>query len=110
VVDLRTEFGVNVGDDGKMRGRVFKGKLEAALLNAEGTHQRSFFLDAARATATKAFEIDSRQGHIEVIATSEDYAHASVPIAPPLPLDTGATLAPNMAPGLRGLVLVFAGN
>ena len=89
VVDLGTEFGVNVGDDGKMRGQVFKGRLEAALLNAEGTHQRSFFLDAARAKASKAFQIDSRQGHIEIIASSEDYVRASVPIAPPLPLDPG---------------------
>jgi hypothetical protein len=40
VVDLGTEFGLNVGTDGKMRGQVFKGKLEAALLSAEGTHQR----------------------------------------------------------------------
>jgi hypothetical protein len=59
------------------------------LLNAEGTHQRSFFLDAARAKATKAFQIDSRQGHFEIIASSEDYVRASVPIAPPLPLSAG---------------------
>jgi hypothetical protein len=40
VIDLGTEFGLNVGTDGKMRGQIFKGKLEAALLSAEGTHQR----------------------------------------------------------------------
>ncbi len=84
VVDLGTEFGLNVGTDGKMRGQVFKGKLEAALLSAAGTPQRSFFLDAARANASKAFEIDSRAGHIEPVAVSEDFVVASHPVAPPL--------------------------
>ena len=87
VVDLGTEFGLNVGTDGKLRGQVFKGRLEAALLNAAGAPQRSFFLDAASANASKAFEIDSRAGHIEAIAASEDFIRASHPIAPPLILD-----------------------
>jgi hypothetical protein len=91
VVDLGTEFGLNVGTDGKMRGQVFKGRLEAALLSAAGTLQRSFFLDAAKANASKAFEIDSRTRHIEVVATSEDFVRALDPLAPPLILDADYT-------------------
>jgi hypothetical protein len=86
VIDLGTEFGLNVATDGKMRGQVFEGTLEAALLSAEGTPQRSLFLDAAQASASKAFEVDSRSGHIEVIATSEDFIRASERVAPPLTL------------------------
>ncbi len=87
VVNLGTEFGLNVGNDGKLKGQVFKGRLEAALLNAEGSPQRSFLLDSSGADFSKAFEIDSRAGHIEVVAASEDFIVASEPIAPPLILD-----------------------
>jgi hypothetical protein len=86
VVDLGTEFGLNVAPDGKMRGQVFKGRVEAALLSPAGTPQRSFYLDAGRADATKAFEIDSRAGHIEAIRASEDFLRPSVPTSAPLPL------------------------
>jgi hypothetical protein len=93
VVDLGTEFGLNVGADGKLRGRVFKGRVEAALLSAAGTPQRSFFLDATKANASKAFEIDSRSGHIEPVAASEDYVPASDPAAPPLTLSADYSAA-----------------
>ncbi len=89
IVDLGTEFGVNVGLDGKMRGQIFKGQLEAALLNASGTSQRSYFLDADRADATKAFEVDSQAKRIEAIATSADFVAASEPTDPPLRLAAG---------------------
>ena len=107
VVDLGTEFGLNVETDGKLRGQVFKGRLEAALLNASGTSQRSFFLDATRANASKAFEIDSRAGHIEAIATSEDFILASHPIAPPLLLNAEYASAgpPDAAVGLLAVRL-----
>ena len=87
VVDLGTEFGLNVGADGKMQGRVFKGRLEAALLSAEGTPQRSYFLDAAGADATKAFEVDSRSGRIDAVEAPGDFVAASDPISPALDLD-----------------------
>ncbi len=87
VVDLGTEFGLNVGADGKMRGQVFKGQLEAALLSPTGTPQRSYSLNAARANATKAFEIDSRAGRIDAVATSADYISVADPVASPLNLD-----------------------
>ena len=89
VVDLGTEFGLNVGLDGKMQGRVFKGRLEAALLDRAGSPQRSFFLDAGKANASKAFEVDSRSGKIEAVATPGDFVPASQPIAPPLELAEG---------------------
>jgi hypothetical protein len=89
VVDLGTEFGLNLGTDGKLHGQVFKGRLEAALLDAAGSPQRSFFLDSTLASASKAFEIDSRAGHIEAVASSEDFILASNPIAPPLILSPG---------------------
>jgi hypothetical protein len=89
VVDLGTEFGLNVEPDGKLRGEVFQGKLEAALLSASGTPQRSFFLDAAQAPSRKAFEIDARAGSIEAVATSDDFIEASHPVGPPLDLDDG---------------------
>src|SRR5262249_6696147 len=87
VVDLGTEFGLNVEPEGKLRGEIFRGKLEAALLSASGTPQRSFFLDAAQAPSRKAFEIDARAGSIEAVATSGDFIKASHPTGPPLDLD-----------------------
>jgi hypothetical protein len=87
VVDLGTEFGLNVDTDGKLRGEVFQGKLEAALLSESGTPQRSFYLDAAQAPSRKAFAIDSRAGSIEAVATSGDFIAASHPVSPPLDLD-----------------------
>jgi hypothetical protein len=87
VVDLGTEFALNVGLDGKTQGRVFLGKLEAAVLNAAGSPRRSYLLDANKANSSKAFEIDAKAGKIEAVATSEDFVSASDPIAPPMILD-----------------------
>src|SRR5262249_32379585 len=70
-------------------GQVFRGKLEAALLSASGTPQRSLFLDAARSRSSKAFEIDSRAGSLEAVATTDDFVEAWHPVAPPLDLDAG---------------------
>ena len=87
VVDLGTEFALNVGLDGKTQGRIFLGRLEAALLDPAGSPRRSFFLDAAKAGSSKAFEIDSKSGKIEAVAASEDFVTASDPAVPPLVLD-----------------------
>jgi hypothetical protein len=87
VVDLGTEFALNVGLDGKTRGRIFLGKLEAALLDSAGSPRRSFLLDAAKANSSKAFEVDSKSGKIEAVAGSEDFVSASDPAVPPLVLD-----------------------
>ena len=84
IVDLGTEFGVNVGPDGKMRGQIFRESLEAALLNASGTSQRSYFLNTERAGSTRAFEVDPAARRIDEVATSGDFAAASDPPFPPL--------------------------
>ncbi len=98
VVDLGTEFAMNVGLDGKTQGRVFLGKLEAAVLNSVGSPRRTYLLDAGRAGSTKAFEVDPKAGKIEAVPTSEDFASASELVAPPLGLDPAypaAVLASN---------------
>jgi hypothetical protein len=89
VVDLGTEFGLNVAPDGKISGKVFQGKLEAALLGESGTSQRSYFLDAASPPSHNAFAIDARAGSIEAVAAPGDFIDASHPVSPPLDLDAG---------------------
>ena len=61
VIDLGTEFGMNVEPDGTMRGRVFEGRVEAAVLNESGTLQRSRMMREKSNT----FAIDPRNGLIE---------------------------------------------
>lgn len=89
LVDLGTEFGVNVEADGKMQGRIFEGKLEAALLSATGIPLRSYSLNSTKANATKAVEINPQDGHITAIAASEDFISSSVLTAPALTLEAG---------------------
>jgi hypothetical protein len=60
VVDLGTEFGLNVGADGKANLMVFQGEAEAAVLNAAGAPVRS-----RQVAVRQAFEIDPRNGQIE---------------------------------------------
>jgi hypothetical protein len=74
VVDLGTEFGLNVADDGKVRVMVFKGEAEAAILNDVGAPVRSQHVNERR-----AFAIDPRSGQIE-----EDAAHSVDFVAPPV--------------------------
>jgi hypothetical protein len=89
VVDLGTEFGLNVGADGKMQGRVFEGRLEAALLDPEGLPQRSYFLDAAQAGTSQAFEVDSGSRRIDEVHAPGDFLAATDTVAPALALDPG---------------------
>ena len=58
VVDLGTEFGINVQADGKSRGKVFEGEVEAALLGTSGALRYSRLL----VEASGAFEIDPETG------------------------------------------------
>ena len=54
VVDLGTEFGLNVADDGKAQLMVFKGEAEAAVLNAAGRRSgASRSRNAARSRSTR---------------------------------------------------------
>jgi hypothetical protein len=73
VVDLGTEFGMNVESDGKTRGKVFEGRVEAAVLNEAGAYQRSQLIEQG----TSAFEIDPGAGRIAVDVGSADF------VAPP---------------------------
>lgn len=83
VVDLGTEFGLNVEGDGKSRVMVFEGKAEAAVLNAEGSPLRSHLIGESR-----AIEIDPESGRIEeAAARSEDFVRPPALAAPPLVLD-----------------------
>jgi hypothetical protein len=87
VVDLGTDFVLHVGGNGKTRGQVLEGQVEAASLNATGAPERTFVLNAAQANSSKGFEIDSTSGRIEAIPTPERFVPASDPISPPLALN-----------------------
>jgi hypothetical protein len=80
VVDLGTEFGLNVADDGKAHLMVFKGEAEAAVLNAAGAPVRS-----QQVAERRAFEIDPRSGQIEQ-AEARPVEFVAPPILAPSPL------------------------
>ena len=79
VVDLGTEFGLNVAADGKAHLMVFKGEAEAAVLNAAGAPVRS-----QQVAERRAFEIDPRSGQIEE-AEARTVDFVAPPILAPLP-------------------------
>ncbi len=83
ILDLGTEFGVNVNDDGTMKGRIFKGKLEASLLGANGSPERSYYLDSEHADRTQEFLIDSRARRMDVVPKTNDFLSASAATALP---------------------------
>jgi Concanavalin A-like lectin/glucanases superfamily len=91
VVDLGTEFGVNVSADGKSRGKVFEGQVEAAVLGASGALKHSQVVQEE----SEAFEIDPGSGLISPLTGPEDFV-ASLD-APSEPL--------TLAPGYRDSVL-----
>ena len=91
VVDLGTEFGMNVEADGKARIMVFEGAAEAALLDAVGAPRRTQLV-----VRSKAFEIDSHADRImETVAEPSGFVAASPVTVPSLAL----------APGYPGAVL-----
>jgi hypothetical protein len=83
VVDLGTEFGLNVGADGKAHLMVFKGEAEAAVLNEAGAPVRS-----QQVAERHAFEIDPRSGQIEE-AEARPVDFVPPPILAPSPLMLG---------------------
>jgi hypothetical protein len=85
VVDMGTEFGMNVEDDGKTRGKVFEGMVEAAVLNEAGACRRSQLMDEG----SNAFRIDPGTGRIETDASPGDFVAPSTLAARPLVLDAG---------------------
>jgi hypothetical protein len=79
VVDLGTEFAINVEDDGKARVMVFQGKAEAAVQGASGTAQRSHLVEERTAV-----EIDPRTGDITEATADTGSFLASPDLAPPV--------------------------
>lgn len=85
VVDLGTEFGLNVEADGKARIMVFEGAAEAALLDAAGSPKRTQLVERS-----KAFEINSRASRIEeTVAEPSAFVAALSPTVPSLALAPG---------------------
>ena len=85
VVDLGTEFGLNVADDGRSEVMVFEGKAEAAVLNASGSPLRSRLVERNGALA-----IDPGQGQIvRAEPRPESYVGLPDPTPPPLALSSG---------------------
>ena len=89
MLDLGTEFGMNVEPDGKMRGKVFEGRVEAAVLNEAGTLQRSRMMKGEE----PAFEIDPEPARSRRGRGRTSSSRASDLVAPPLVLDPGYQVA-----------------
>lgn len=83
VVDLGTEFGLNIAADGQMRGKVFKGMVEAALLNEAGTYRRSRMMDPK----SKSFHINPQAELIDSGNHAEDFVPTWQQRTPPLNLE-----------------------
>lgn len=83
VVDLGTEFGLNIGADGKMKGKVFKGMVEAALLNEAGTYRRSRMMDPK----SHGFNIDPEAEVIDSGIQDSDFVPLWKQAKSPLVLD-----------------------
>lgn len=83
VIDRGTEFGVNIKADGKSRGKVFEGEVEAAVLGHSGALSHSEVVGMEG----DPFEIDPVAGLISPIAGPEDFVTPSVAVPSPLVLD-----------------------
>jgi hypothetical protein len=83
VVDLGTEFGLNVADDGTALLMVFEGQAEVSVLNSEGHTLRSQLLGRKMAA-----EVDPGAQRIrEVAGVSDQFVAAPELIPPALMLD-----------------------
>jgi hypothetical protein len=83
VVDLGTEFGLNIEGDGRSRVMVFEGEAMAALFDVAGSPQRT-----QRVDRSKSYELDPRTGSIgETVARPEGFVTPSELSSPPLVLD-----------------------
>jgi hypothetical protein len=85
VVDLGTEFGLNVEDGGRSRVMVFEGAAEAALLDSAGCLSRTQIVGQS-----KEFELDPSSGRIaQAVARPEGFVAAPDLAVPPLHLESG---------------------
>jgi hypothetical protein len=82
VMDLGTDFEVDVGDDGKSRVLIHEGQTEGAVLNEAGIPQRSL-----RMTRDKTFEIDPEAGRIAAVERPRTVVGPADMVAPSLALD-----------------------
>ena len=83
VVDLGTEFALNVADDGKARVMVFEGEAEAAVFGAADTSERSQLVEES-----KAVELDPWTGDIkEAVADTQSFIASPDLAVPGLTLD-----------------------
>jgi hypothetical protein len=82
VVDLGTEFALNVEADGKTRVTVIAGEVEGAVLSAAGIPQRS-----QRMEPNKSFEINPHSGQIAVVAALKPIVAPADLMTTPLLLD-----------------------
>jgi hypothetical protein len=78
VVDLGTEFGLNVAADGKAQLMVFEGKAELSVLNAEGHTLRSH-----RLREKMAAEVDPGAGRIQDVPAVPGGFVAAPELIPP---------------------------
>lgn len=84
VLDLGTEFGLNVGSDGAAQVKVFQGRAEAVVRSGSGSdvQERSRLLGPAG-----AFDVDPSAGQIRPARNPQGFAAPSDLDAPPLALD-----------------------
>jgi Concanavalin A-like lectin/glucanases superfamily len=78
VLDLGTEFALNVDPSGKSRVMVFEGEAEVMVLNEQGSTRRSQLV-----AEHQAYEIDPKTGHIEESAARSDSFVVSATLPPP---------------------------
>jgi hypothetical protein len=93
VIDLGTEFALNLESDGKARVTVIEGQVEGAVLNAAGIPVRS-----QRMEQNKTFELNPHSGEVSTIAETSSVVAPADMVAMPLTLDPGypsAVLASN---------------
>jgi hypothetical protein len=83
VVDLGTEFGLNVEADGRARVMVFEGEADAAVLEPSGSAQRN-----RNVTEHRALEIDPSRFQLnDTRAISESFVAPPKLTTPPLSVD-----------------------
>jgi hypothetical protein len=83
IVDLGTEFGLNLEPGGKARLMVFEGEASVSVLNKDGKSVRAALLDGRRSV-----EVDPGAGHIlDVPAQPEDFVRLGEFAPAPLELD-----------------------
>jgi hypothetical protein len=78
VVDLGTEFGLNVAADGTAELMVFEGQAEVAVLNAQGYTLRSQVLDGKQAV-----HVDPGAGLIREVPAAPDHFVVAPDLIPP---------------------------